>query len=133
MPLSPEQLQPLNSAFSPSAPIKAAQFFFGRLDHMDSVIEAINERGQHIVVYGERGVGKTSFAENVATKLVGVYPVKITCNRRDGFRKLWDRAFQRVKFDQKRDGIGFVPVDRVETRIYRALPSAGKTPKDVSS
>jgi Cdc6-like AAA superfamily ATPase len=115
MPTNPDQFALLDEAFSPSAPIQQTKFFFGRLDHLEQVVQAINERGQHIVVYGERGVGKTSFAGNVASKLSNVHPVKVTCNRTDGFRKLWDKAFQRVKFEQKTKGVGFQPIERTET------------------
>ncbi len=115
MQISNEQINLLEEAYSPSSPIKTSNFFFGRLPQLDNVIDAINERGQHVAVHGERGVGKTSFAENVATKLTGVYPIKITCNRSDGFRKLWDKAFQRVQFDKRTTGMGFIPSERVET------------------
>lgn len=109
-----EQIQKLEEAFSPSAPITAENFFFGRLEHLRAVIDAIRERGQHIAVYGERGVGKTSFANIVATRLRGIFPVKVTCNRTDGFKKIWERAFQRVQFEQSRSGMGFIPAQRTE-------------------
>lgn len=115
MKLSAETLKKLDDAFSPSAPITSQEFFLGRLDQLDDVVDGINERGQHIVVYGERGVGKTSFANIVGTRLIGVYPVKVTCNRTDGFKALWDKAFKRVQFERTSAGTGFTPVERQES------------------
>ena len=115
MKLSVDVLKRLEDAFSPSAPIKSQEFFLGRLDQLDDVIDGINERGQHIVVYGERGVGKTSFANIVGTRLVNVFPVKVTCNRTDGFKALWDKAFKKVQFERTSTGMGFMPIDRQES------------------
>ena len=112
---STEQLKKLEEAFSPSAPITVKNFFFGRFDHLKEILDAIRERGQHIVVYGERGVGKTSFANISASSIQGIFPIKITCNRKDVFKKIWDRAFQRVKFEQSKEGMGFIPIERKES------------------
>jgi replication-associated recombination protein RarA len=107
--LGADTLKRLDDAFSPSAPITSQEFFLGRLDQLEDVIDGINERGQHIVVYGERGVGKTSFANIVGTHLIGVFPVKVTCNRSDGFRALWDKAFKKVQFERTTAG-SFAPI-----------------------
>ena len=106
----------LEKAFSPSSPIKEADFFIGRLDELDEVVDSINERGLHVCVYGERGVGKTSLSENVATKLHNLYPVKVTCNRSDNFKLLWDKAFQKVRFEKSHEGVGYVPEIRTEVQ-----------------
>src|SRR5579863_10424018 len=47
-------------SFTPSQPVSDRQRFAGRLDVMTSVIRAIEEQRLHVVVYGERGLGKTS-------------------------------------------------------------------------
>lgn len=126
MKLTAEELKRLEDAFSPSAPITSQDFFLGRLDQLDEVIDGINERGQHIIVYGERGVGKTSFANIVGTRLIGVFPVKVTCNRNDGFRALWDKAFKKVRFERTTAAMGFMPVGRQESmQLDLFLPDEG--------
>ena len=55
-----ERLHQLDQAFSPFAPILLRDLFHGRYEHLERTCEAIRERGQHVVIYGERGVGKTS-------------------------------------------------------------------------
>ena len=43
--------------------------FFGRQKEVQKIIEQINTPGQHSILYGERGVGKSSLA-NIATELL---------------------------------------------------------------
>src|SRR3546814_13782819 len=100
-------MQLLERAFSPSAPITSNEFFSGRYDQLNRAVEAINKRGQHFVVFGERGVGKTSFANIVCTQLQNVVSSKVTCNREDDFKQLWRRGFYKVRFTRNQRGHGF--------------------------
>lgn len=50
----------LLESFTPSQPISDRRRFAGRVDVLSSVIRAIEEQRLHVVVYGERGLGKTS-------------------------------------------------------------------------
>ena len=53
----------IHEAFSPSAPIdKQRSLFAGRTRQIDRLLGAIFQRGQHAIIFGERGVGKTSLA-----------------------------------------------------------------------
>lgn len=104
-----EKLFILNQVFSPTSPIKQKDFFYGRINQLNKVADAINEEGQHAILYGERGVGKTSLGNIMATSYTNLYPVKVTCNRQDNFRTLWENALDNVQFSKKTDGIGFNP------------------------
>ena len=104
----------LNQVFSPTSPIKQKDFFFGRINQLNKVADAINEDGQHAILYGDRGVGKTSLANIMATSYTNLYPVKVTCNRQDNFRTLWENALDNVQFSKKIDGIGFNPQEAEE-------------------
>jgi ABC-type molybdenum transport system ATPase subunit/photorepair protein PhrA len=42
-----------------------AELFAGRLNQMMRITDTIAETGRHAVVYGERGVGKTSLMQIV--------------------------------------------------------------------
>lgn len=99
----------LNQVFSPTMPIQERDFFFGRMLQLEKVVDAINENGQHAILYGERGVGKTSLANIMYKSFTGIYPVKITCDRRDTFKTLWESAFEKVQFSKTTSGIGFNP------------------------
>ena|ERR1700728_4068959 len=54
------QLAALKTIFRPSSPIDDRELFRGRTDELSRVIGAVQELGQHAVIYGERGIGKTS-------------------------------------------------------------------------
>lgn len=102
-----ELLKILNNVFSPTSPIKRKDFFFGRRTQLEDVVDAINEIGQHAILYGERGVGKTSLANIMYDSYTNLYPVKVTCNREDEFITLWDRAFRELKFAKTTSGSTF--------------------------
>lgn len=106
-----EKLQRLGKVFSPIAPIKTRDLFFGRIQQIQNVCDAINEPGQHAILYGERGVGKTSLGNIMSTQLTNVYPVKVTCSRDDDFKSLWLRAFQNIPLAKTTSGIGFTKQD----------------------
>ena len=55
--------------FTPHRPVNDLDLFFGRQDEVQSIIEQINTPGQHSLLYGERGVGKSSLA-NIASELL---------------------------------------------------------------
>ena len=102
----------LKQVFSPIQPIQEKDFFFGRINQLERIIEAINEKGQHAILYGERGVGKTSLANIMFDKYTNIYPVKVTCEKQDNFKSLWERAFENIQHSKTTDGIGFKP-DRI--------------------
>lgn len=109
-----EKLQVLNMVFSPTAPIKKKDFFFGRMVQLERVVDAINELGQHAILHGERGVGKTSLANIMYNAYTNLYPIKITCHRDDDFKSLWQRVFSEVQFAKTTTGIGFKPIEKKE-------------------
>ncbi len=59
----------VREVFTPHRPVQAVELFFGRQKEVGKILEQINTPGQHALLYGERGVGKSSLA-NVATELL---------------------------------------------------------------
>lgn len=59
----------VRSVFTPHQPINSKDLFFGRSNEVRSIVEQINTPGQHALLYGERGVGKTSLANITAEVL----------------------------------------------------------------
>lgn len=56
----------LRSAFTPSQPIVEGKMFAGRQDLLANMISSIEDRRLHLVLYGERGIGKTSLLHVLA-------------------------------------------------------------------
>lgn len=102
-----QRLLILGQVFSPTSPIQERDFFFGRINQLEKVADAINENGQHAILYGERGVGKTSLANIMSKSYTNLYHVKITCDRQDTFKSLWERAFESIQFAKTTTGLGF--------------------------
>lgn len=120
-----EQFALLNNVFSPISPIKRKDLFFGRRIQLEHVVDAINEIGQHAILHGERGVGKTSLANIMYDSITNLYPAKVTCNREDEFNTLWERAFNELKHARTTAGEGLdVQHARTIDRINNELKNS---------
>jgi Cdc6-like AAA superfamily ATPase len=106
-----EREQILKWVFSPTTPIKKEEFFRGRITQLQKICEAINAEGQHAIVFGERGVGKTSLANIMAESITIIYPTKVTCGRTDNFKSIWKQALGQVQFSTTTAGLGFKAAD----------------------
>ena len=53
----------VRDAFSPSLPITDARLLAGRTETLQTLIRAIEDLRVHVVIYGERGIGKTSLLQ----------------------------------------------------------------------
>lgn len=87
----------LSQGFSPSAPINRFELFAGRAGQVKSMIQAIGTRGNHAILYGERGVGKTSLV-TVLREIYAEFPghegaviVKVSCKEDDTFTSVWKK------------------------------------------
>jgi Cdc6-like AAA superfamily ATPase len=90
--------------FSPATPINEADLFAGRRPQVIRLIEAVSERGRHAVLYGERGVGKTSLA-SIFHMLIGgprrtVIPIRKQAGPTDTFVTLWKRVFEDIQVEK---------------------------------
>lgn len=121
--------------FSPSAPIDEAKLFAGRLEQVREVINAVAQRGQHAIIYGERGVGKTSLANVLSNFLpdMGVgslSPAIVNCDGTTDFSSLWHQIAREVSLLGEKTPLGFnsAPVP-IQTSLDSLLP-ADITPDD---
>lgn len=56
----------LRNAFTPSQPVTDQRMFAGRSELLTSMIRSIEDQRLHLVLYGERGIGKTSLLHFLA-------------------------------------------------------------------
>lgn len=116
----------VGTVFSPAAPVDKKSLFSGRIMQLTRVIDAINTRGQHVIIYGERGVGKTSLANILhetleSSGMGGAVVKKVNCDSSDTYSSLWRKALQEITYLVEQDGIGFDP----QTKQYLLNLSAG--------
>jgi len=77
----------LLSAYTPARPVIDRRMFAGRIGIMKTLIHAIEEQRFHVVIYGERGVGKSSLLHLVseAAKDARYLVAYIDCGQRSEF------------------------------------------------
>jgi len=68
--------------FTPTRPKRVYKDFSGRRDMIESVIQAVEEEKTHVVLLGEKGIGKTSLANIVGecAKEAGYLVARVTCS-----------------------------------------------------
>jgi Cdc6-like AAA superfamily ATPase len=95
--------------FTPTTPINAQDLFAGRKKELRQIVDVIHQVGQHAILYGDRGVGKTSLANIVAAELGGpnVLAPRINCDSTDDFDLVWKKAIREAGLTQQQRSIGF--------------------------
>src|SRR5437016_6112758 len=80
----------IQDAFSPHAPIDDEALFAGRHEIIDRLIDTVFQKGRHAILYGERGVGKTSLAnimkDKIFHKVTQIKVIKRNCTNAHDFR-----------------------------------------------
>jgi Cdc6-like AAA superfamily ATPase len=128
-----DRLRALTEAFRPAAPIDRRSLFSGRTRQLGDLFAVAEQPGQHAVVYGERGVGKTSLVSVAAEVLsaAGVVTARTTCDRSDDFESVWRKALGELHFTVTRPGVGFTGQARDVRVSASALLAEDATPHDV--
>ena len=93
----------INSTFTPGSAIDSRDLFAGRTKQVEKVISTIFQKGSHAILFGERGVGKTSLANTLFDFLVlagraNYQRAKVNCSEGMSFTDIWRVAFNEVVF-----------------------------------
>ncbi|HEX5275008.1 MAG TPA: AAA family ATPase [Candidatus Rubrimentiphilum sp.] len=102
--------QKASAVFTPARPIAQDNLFAGRLIQVRKLVDAINQPGQHAVLFGERGVGKTSLANVLGEKWLGsgyIIAPRIGCLSNDDWSELWTKALSEINLTIKDPRMGF--------------------------
>lgn len=104
--------------FTPRTPVTVRELFAGRLDQMNKVFDALGQTGLHAILYGERGVGKTSLANIIAILAADtkVLTCKVNCEAGDTFETAWKKALNEFTYSTKRQGVGFTGLEEGEIK-----------------
>lgn len=124
LPFMPEEARETSfraaKVFMPRTPVSTRELFSGRWDQLTALADSVVQVGLHVVIYGERGVGKTSLA-NILRPLIHVFDeqkpdgeelierlvVKVNACEGDDFSALWTRAFGEIMWPEERPTMGF--------------------------
>ena len=96
-----------NQLFTPSLPIAVAEMFVGRLRQASRIVDAIGERGRHVILFGERGVGKSSMARIIPYFVpiskdspLKVRHIRVQAFPLDTFASIARRIFHNIHFEE---------------------------------
>lgn len=105
------RLVQLGEVFTPASPIHDADLFSGRSDLLVRIAHAVNQRGMHCILFGERGVGKTSLANILPSTLVSagaeLVVAAVNCDTTDDYSSLMHKLMQEIVAEVKRPNVGF--------------------------
>jgi Cdc6-like AAA superfamily ATPase len=77
----------VRNAFTPAQPVQDPQMFSGRAEILASMIRAVEDRRLHLVIYGDRGVGKTSLLHmlSLAAREARYIVIYVSCGATSDF------------------------------------------------
>ena len=110
----------LSQAFSPATAISRRDLFHGRRAIIRRLIDVVVQSGQHAIIYGERGVGKTS-AANVLSDFLQpftsetIVSARVNCYGETTYRQIWESLFREVGLPAKDEFSRFSVNDVVDT------------------
>lgn len=92
--------------FTPASPIDAITKFRGRSAQIQILVETVSQVGQHAIVFGERGVGKTSLVSVLhqlvnESMLATFHFAHVNCDAEDTFVSLWRKIFRELQVDER--------------------------------
>lgn len=125
-----------STIFTPSAPVDDYNLFAGRVDQVHQVVTAVGQKGQHAIIFGERGVGKTSLA-NILHHFIGQFApskgtvVKVNCDGNSKSSSIWKTVFRELLLIKEKPTAGFQSQKEVEqVSLGQTVPDE-VSPEDV--
>ena len=100
----------LFKAFTPTSPISLPDLLSGRENTLLRLQFDVLTPSQHVLLYGDRGVGKTSIARVLAVAVQeadiesGTRSIVVSCDTEDTFGSIWRKAFQEILLAERRLG-----------------------------
>lgn len=104
-----ERIAAVARAFTPGTPVNRLDMLAGRIPQLGDIVSAVSMAGQHVGLYGERGVGKTSLASvlgpffEIVNPNQRYQPVMVNCSTEDTFTSLWRNIFTELELSAEDD------------------------------
>jgi len=117
----------VETVFTPGTAIKQQDLFSGRSEQIQKLAQRIRLAGAHAVIYGERGVGKSSLVnifKFIANELpASIQYIRVAATTGDGFSDIFLKVFKRMKVQATDDGAPYWLADNYQGKTI--------TPDDV--
>lgn len=88
--------------FTPHIPISRLDCLKGRNKELTSLFEHLTTPGQHALLFGERGVGKSSLATTAANEIATRYQLTLfikRCSKEDSFASIFEKPLKQIGID----------------------------------
>lgn len=89
-PMSRQRIR-FRNAFTPAQPVVDARMFAGRSKLLEGMIAAIEDKRSHVIIFGERGIGKTSLLRifTMAAREARYIVVYFSCGATSDFSEMF--------------------------------------------
>jgi len=125
----------ISQSFTPSAPIDRLSLFAGRTQQVTKLINTVSQRGQHAVLFGERGVGKTSLAtvlkDILGQKHMDFAVASTNCEAGSTFASIFENLFSDLPLEYREQGMGFGQVTHKTLSSMRDVLPVNPKPEDI--
>ena len=124
----------LRAAFTPSQPVVDRRMFAGRVEVLTTLIRSLEDQRVHVILYGERGIGKTSLVHVLAqaardARYIVIYS---SCGATSNFNELFRAVSAEIPLLFH---AGFAPTTAESERgasVADLLPVGEVSPRQVS-
>lgn len=92
----------VRNVFTPHTPINQENLFRGRITEVQQILSTLNTPGQHVLLFGDRGVGKSSLANIASSKLIKIAGKDLVikrCSKSDSFSTIFESALMKCGID----------------------------------
>jgi len=119
----------VRNVFTPNTPIHVLKLFHGRTKTVSKLLENLNTPGQHAMLYGDRGVGKSSLANIITQLLIQKFMdyqlYKKKCCAQDNYQTIFEGLIEKINKIRKIDvnSEGDLRVNILETKNNNLIPS----------
>lgn len=94
--------------FTPHKPIDDERIFKGRTEEMKQILSTLNTPEQHALLFGDRGVGKSSLANMAAKQLINITGQKLIikrCDSSDNFLSIVEPVLDEIGYSPRTKSI----------------------------
>lgn len=124
----------LREVFAPSAPVLDKNHFAGRTNELRRAISAIENERMHLIIYGKRGWGKTSFTNTLCmiAEEAGYAVCRASCSNATTFEGIFRDFLRQIPLLHDRTFLASHGADQSHLGFDTLLPEGSFSPKELT-